>query len=339
MKIFLTYASEQKSIAEAIAFSLRSRNFQVFLDKDDLPPGRSYDEQIETAIEDSDYLLFLISPESVKPGRYTLTELELARRKWRTPDGSVLPVLVAPTPMSAVPQFLRAVTILEPQGNIAAEVAAHVKQTDRVASRNLIAYFAAAGLISGLLSDAAIDLPGAMALNGVGGPASIYPGIYFGLGLCALFYVFLRVPIAALALVLVIVQLSWQLAVSTAWQFGTEVQFREHQAASITDGSGSGDAQPAATREESPVTSTVPPFDRGLFFPGLFGGIVGAVGTWIATAIAVGKARTLECALLTAVAGGILGILMGFHTIPWLTYMSWQSAVAASLAYNMARAR
>jgi len=43
MKIFLSYASEDKAIAEQIAFSLRSRGHLVFLDRDDLPPGQSYD--------------------------------------------------------------------------------------------------------------------------------------------------------------------------------------------------------------------------------------------------------------------------------------------------------
>jgi hypothetical protein len=126
MRIFLTYASEQRSIAEQVAYSLRGRGFDVFLDKDDLPPGYSYDKQIETAIELSDCLVFLISPQSVRLRRYTRTELEFARQKWRNPDGHVLPVMVERTEMREVPEFLRAVTILEPQGNIAAEVASHV---------------------------------------------------------------------------------------------------------------------------------------------------------------------------------------------------------------------
>jgi hypothetical protein len=39
-KIFLTYASEDKTTAESIAFSLRQRHHVAFLDRDDLPPGR-----------------------------------------------------------------------------------------------------------------------------------------------------------------------------------------------------------------------------------------------------------------------------------------------------------
>ena len=123
MRVFMSYASEQKAAAESIAFSLRSRGHSVFLDRDDLPEGASYDDKIVKAIERSDLMIFLISPEAVHSGRYTLTELKFARHKWRSPSSRVLPVMLAPTPMTDVPGYLKAVSILEPHGNIAAEVA------------------------------------------------------------------------------------------------------------------------------------------------------------------------------------------------------------------------
>ena len=101
---------------------MRSRGHKVFLDRDDLPPGRSYDDQIEHAIKQSDILIFLIAPASVERGRYTLTEMEFARSAWSHPADRVLPVLVEPTDLTKVPPFLKGVTILEPQGNVAAEV-------------------------------------------------------------------------------------------------------------------------------------------------------------------------------------------------------------------------
>jgi hypothetical protein len=128
MRIFLSYATEQKSAAEPIAFSLRGRGHHVFLDKDDLPPGRTFDEQIQKAVEQSDVMIFLISPTSVAKGRYTRTELEFARAAWRHPANRVLPVMIEPTPMADVPSFLKGVTILEPQGNVTAEVAAAVER-------------------------------------------------------------------------------------------------------------------------------------------------------------------------------------------------------------------
>ena len=69
MQIFLSYASEQKAIAEPIAFSLRKRGHQVFLDRDDLPAGQSFDDQIAAAIAASDFFIFLASPESVAKDR------------------------------------------------------------------------------------------------------------------------------------------------------------------------------------------------------------------------------------------------------------------------------
>ncbi|MGO9174348.1 MAG: toll/interleukin-1 receptor domain-containing protein [Rhodomicrobium sp.] len=124
MRIFLSYASERRAVAEPIALALRNRGHEVFLDKDDLPAGKSYGAQIEDAIKGSDLMIFLISPESVEQGRYTLSELEFARKHWRVASRKLLPVKIADTDLAKVPAFAKSVTILEPQGNIAAEVAA-----------------------------------------------------------------------------------------------------------------------------------------------------------------------------------------------------------------------
>jgi hypothetical protein len=124
VRIFLSYASEQRGVAETVALALRNQGHTVFFDRDDLPPAASYDEQIRSAIAASHLLVFLISPESVADGRYTLTELGFARKRWASPQGRVLSVQIVPTPLAAVPAYLKAVTILEARGNVAAEVAA-----------------------------------------------------------------------------------------------------------------------------------------------------------------------------------------------------------------------
>jgi TIR domain/VHL beta domain len=125
MDIFLSYASPDK-----IALSLRSRGHQVFLDRDDLPAGQSYDEQIAQAVKKSQIFVFLISPDSVGEGRYALTELKFARRKWNVPDGHVLPVMVRKTALEQVPPYLKAVAILEPSGSAAAETSAAVGEME-----------------------------------------------------------------------------------------------------------------------------------------------------------------------------------------------------------------
>ncbi|MEO0983574.1 MAG: toll/interleukin-1 receptor domain-containing protein [Pseudomonadota bacterium] len=125
-RIFVSYASERRDLAEPIALALRSRGYTVFFDRDDLPAGQTYHDQIAAAMDASDLLVFLISPESVDKGRYTVSEVRLARKKWRTPQGRVLPIMVAPTPMEEIPAFLREVSFLETEGNLVADAGMEV---------------------------------------------------------------------------------------------------------------------------------------------------------------------------------------------------------------------
>jgi TIR domain-containing protein len=124
MTIFLSYAHEQHPIAEEVSVSLSVRGYDVFFDRSTLKPGVEYDLAIQKAVENCDLFVFLISPDSLTQGTYTLTELGFAKDKWKNPSGKILPVMVRSTLDSRVDAYLRAVTILYPQGNLAAEVAA-----------------------------------------------------------------------------------------------------------------------------------------------------------------------------------------------------------------------
>ena len=126
MKIFLSYASEQRELAKEIALALEAENHTVFFDRSALAPGEAYNAQIRETIEDSQLFVFLISSDSVTAGRYTLTELEFAEHKWPKPWGNVLSVMALSTPKANIPAYLRAGTIIQPSGNIAATVAAEV---------------------------------------------------------------------------------------------------------------------------------------------------------------------------------------------------------------------
>lgn len=129
MKIFISYASEERPIADELAVRLRTEGHTVFLDKDNLPEGEGYDAQIRAAIASCDLFLFLVSPLSVQSGRYTMTELKFAREQFPNPKGRVLPVMTQATPFSGIPAYLSAITILQPQGNLVAET---VAEADRL---------------------------------------------------------------------------------------------------------------------------------------------------------------------------------------------------------------
>ena len=122
MRIFLSYSSSDRVLAQQTELALRSAGYQVFFDRKDLPAGESFDVRILEAIEQSDLLIYLVSPASVKPGAYALTELGFARKRWRHPDRRIIPVMVGPVSLDALPPYLRAVTLLEPEGNVVAEI-------------------------------------------------------------------------------------------------------------------------------------------------------------------------------------------------------------------------
>ena len=126
MRIFLSYASEDRQLAEEILLSLVGEGHEVFFDAESLPPGGDYQSRIREAVESSDCLIFLISPESVATKSYALTELGYARAKWSHPRGRVVPVIGRHTEFESIPAYLKAVTILETKGNLAAEVSSAI---------------------------------------------------------------------------------------------------------------------------------------------------------------------------------------------------------------------
>ncbi len=128
MRIFLCYTSTDRDVADRIRLALIAEQHKVFFDRNELVPGKEYHKHIAEEIQESELFLFLLSPEAVSVGRYTLTELSLAERKWNHPSGHVLPVMIRPTPIEHIPSYLKVVTIFEPKGDIPAEVSAYVRR-------------------------------------------------------------------------------------------------------------------------------------------------------------------------------------------------------------------
>ena len=131
MRIFVSYASERRDAAQEIALALRERGHRIFFDRTSLVAGDGYDARIEREIRSCDLFVFLVSPEALQSGSYCLTELHHAEARWPHPAGRVLPVLIAPVGFEFIPAYLRAVTVYQPRGKAAAEVAAAVDRLRR----------------------------------------------------------------------------------------------------------------------------------------------------------------------------------------------------------------
>jgi TIR domain len=131
VKIFLSYASQDRSTAERIHYALRGSGHEVFFDEASLPPGADYNSRIRCAIAECDLFIYLISPHSIQTRRYVKSELQLAKMRWPSPWQYVLPVVISPTDTTLIDPYLTACTLLIPRGDVAAEVAAAASRFNR----------------------------------------------------------------------------------------------------------------------------------------------------------------------------------------------------------------
>jgi TIR domain len=131
-KVFLSYASDDRALAGDVNARLAASGHKVFFDALALEPSDGYDRLIRQHIDASHIFLFLASRAALVPGRYTLTELEMAQARWPDPHGRVLPVLLSGASFADMPSYLKGVSALQPKGDAAAEI---VDRINRMAAR------------------------------------------------------------------------------------------------------------------------------------------------------------------------------------------------------------
>jgi len=133
MKLFLSYPSAERITAERLALALEAEGHEVFFDRHDLPAGQPFHQRLREAVAAADAFVFLITPAALVPGSYTLAEMDMARQRWPRPGGHVLPVMLQSVPLTALPPYLAAVTLLQPQGEVVAETVAAVARLSQPA--------------------------------------------------------------------------------------------------------------------------------------------------------------------------------------------------------------
>ena len=152
MKIFLSYASQDRPVADQINRALLEQGHDVFFDRDDLPPGDAFHTRIRGAIERADLLVFLISPDALDVGSYTLNELDIASQHLKQSGGRVLPVLLQAMDIARLPAFLTSVTLLNSPGNVVAATADAVHRISARHRRNRLTAAGAGLAVLGLVA-------------------------------------------------------------------------------------------------------------------------------------------------------------------------------------------
>ena len=122
MRIFLSYASQDHEQAKSVYLALRDQGHTVFFDRADLPAGEEYHNRIRAAVEKSNLLVILITPDAIDSGSYTLTELAIAEKA----SIKILPVMLRRSDIEKLPASIKAVTFLETDGSLPGAVAAEV---------------------------------------------------------------------------------------------------------------------------------------------------------------------------------------------------------------------
>ncbi|MFZ9739657.1 MAG: toll/interleukin-1 receptor domain-containing protein, partial [Prochlorotrichaceae cyanobacterium] len=101
-EVFLAYAEENRGTAEKIRNSLRREGFTVWTNTTDIHAGNDFQKVIERGIEETDSVVYLLSPAAVRSG-YCQHELEYALSLQKR----IIPVLVEETPSDQIPLKLR----------------------------------------------------------------------------------------------------------------------------------------------------------------------------------------------------------------------------------------
>jgi len=79
LRVFVSYAHEQRSVATNLVATLQAAGFDCFLDEQDLPAGHEYNARIQASVGRSDVFVFRASEQSVEPG-CLLSELSACLR-------------------------------------------------------------------------------------------------------------------------------------------------------------------------------------------------------------------------------------------------------------------
>lgn len=107
MKVYLSYAIKDRLWAEKIASVLKKDGMEVWNANTEILPGDNWAEKVSAALEDSDAMVALISPESMQSG-WVRREIEYALGK-ESYNQRLIPVLLAPEesfPEGSIPWIL-----------------------------------------------------------------------------------------------------------------------------------------------------------------------------------------------------------------------------------------
>lgn len=108
MKVFISYACEDKEIARKLSRSLEEAGFEVWLDENNILPGDNWAEKVSQALKESQAMVVLVSPAAMD-SKWVRHEIEFALGA-KEYSGRLVPVFVGSPdriPRDRLPWILR----------------------------------------------------------------------------------------------------------------------------------------------------------------------------------------------------------------------------------------
>src|SRR5919199_577109 len=112
-QVFISYSERDRETMEKIRNSLRRESLTVWTNTTDVQTGEDFQSAIDRGIEQTDNLVYLLSPDSVE-SEYVRKEIEYAVSLHKR----IIPVLVRETPPESIPLALQGVQYIDLTDNV-----------------------------------------------------------------------------------------------------------------------------------------------------------------------------------------------------------------------------
>jgi len=113
-QVFISYSEQDRETMEKIRNSLRRESLTVWTNTTDIQTGEDFQSAIDRGIEQTDNLVYLLSPDSVE-SEYVRKEIDYAVSLHKR----IIPVLVRETPPESIPKALQGVQYIDLTDNVA----------------------------------------------------------------------------------------------------------------------------------------------------------------------------------------------------------------------------
>ena len=112
-QVFISYSERDREAMEKIRNSLRRESLTVWTNTTDIQTGEDFQSAIDRGIEQTDNLVYLVSPDSVQ-SEYVRKELDYALSLHKR----IIPILVRETPPDSLPNALQGVQYIDLTDNV-----------------------------------------------------------------------------------------------------------------------------------------------------------------------------------------------------------------------------